>query len=151
DAELFGAARAIISGRRAKGGIPISTILDLRENDFVVHIHHGIGVYRGLVKRKVDGTERDYLYIQYAGGDALYVPADQIDRVQRYIGGEGAPPTVSRIGGNEWQRTTRRVKEQAREMARELIELYAARQASERPSLGIDTPWQAEMEDAFPF
>lgn len=151
DAELFGSTRPVVTRRRAAGGIPVSTLLDLRENDYVVHIHHGIGIYRGLVKRTVEGAERDYLYIQYAGSDRLFVPADQIDRVQRYIGGEGAPPPINRIGGNEWQRTTRRVKEQAREMARELIELYAARQAAERPSYGDDSPWQIEMEEAFPF
>lgn len=151
DAELFGSTRPVVSRRRATGGIPISTILDLRENDYVVHIHHGIGVYRGLVKRHIDNADRDFLYIQYAGGDALYVPADQIDRVQRYIGGEGAPPAINRIGGNEWARATKRVKEQARDMARELIELYAARHAAERPSLGEDTPWQHEMEEAFPY
>src|SRR5439155_10409332 len=64
DAELFGSARPVVGRRRSTGGIPISTVLDLRENDFVVHVHHGIGVYRGLVKRKVEGTERDYLYVQ---------------------------------------------------------------------------------------
>ncbi|MBM3496054.1 MAG: transcription-repair coupling factor, partial [Armatimonadetes bacterium] len=112
---------------------------------------HGIGVYRGLVKRTVDGAAKDYLLIQYAGPDRLYVPADQIDRVQRYVGSEGARPTVNRIVGNEWQRTTRRVKEQAREMARELVELYAAREAAERPVYGDDSPWQAEMEEAFPY
>lgn len=151
DAELFGSSRPVLSSRKAKGGIPISTILDLRENDFVVHVAHGIGVYRGLVQREVEGAARDYLAIQYAGGDRLYVPADQIDRIQRYIGGEGAPPTVSRIGGNEWQRTTKRVKEQARQMAAELIQLYAAREASRRPSHGDDSPWQIEMEEAFPY
>lgn len=151
DAELFGSARPTVARRRAAAGIPLSTILDLREGDYVVHIHHGIGVYRGMTKRQVDGAERDYLHIQYAGADRLFVPADQIDRVQRYIGGEGSPPPINRIGGNEWQRTTRRVKEQARIMAKELIELYAARQAAERPSYGEDTPWQAEMEEAFPY
>ncbi|MCC6730767.1 MAG: transcription-repair coupling factor [Chthonomonadales bacterium] len=151
DAELFGATRPVTTRRRATGGIPISSLLDLRENDYVVHVHHGIGVYRGLVKRKVDGADRDYLFVQYAGADRLYVPADQIDRVQRYIGAEGSPPSVNRIGGNEWQRTTRRVKEQARDMARELVELYAAREAARRPAFGGDTPWQAEMEDAFPY
>jgi transcription-repair coupling factor (superfamily II helicase) len=150
DAELFGSARPVMARKRATGGIPISTILDLRENDYVVHIHHGIGVYRGLVKREIEGTFRDFLYIQYTDG-SLYVPADQIDRVQRYIGGEGAPPAINRLGGNEWARATKRVKEQARDMAKELIELYAARQAAERPSLGGDTPWQHEMEEAFPY
>ena len=151
DAELFGSTRPLVSRRRANRGIAISTVLDLRENDYVVHVHHGIGIYRGLVKRRVDETDRDYLYIQYAAGDALYVPADQIDRIQRYVGGDASPPAVSRIGGNDWQRTTRKVKEQAKEIAKELIELYAARHAAERPSLGPDTPWQTEMEDAFPY
>jgi len=151
DAELFGSARAIDSRKRASSGVPISTLLDLREGDYVVHIHHGIGIYRGLVRRHVDGAERDFLAVQYAGADRLYVPADQIDRLQRYVGAEAAPPPINRIGGNEWQRTTRRVKEQARVMARELIELYAARQTAERPSYGPDTPWQAEMEEAFPY
>ncbi|HSV74172.1 MAG TPA: transcription-repair coupling factor [Chthonomonadales bacterium] len=151
DAELFGSARAVDTRRRATTAVPISTLLDLREGDYVVHIHHGIGIYRGLVRRRVDDAERDFLAVQYAGADRLYVPADQIDRLQRYVGAEAAPPPVNRIGGNEWQRTTRRVQEQARTMARELIDLYAARQAAERPSYGADTPWQAEMEDAFPY
>jgi transcription-repair coupling factor (superfamily II helicase) len=151
DAELFGSSRPIIARKRADVGIPISTVLDLRENDYVVHVHHGIGVYRGLTKRVVEGAERDYLLIQYAGGDKLYVPADQIDRIQRYVGAEGAPPTIHRIGGNEWAKATKKVKEQAQRMAGELIQLYAARLKAERPSFGEDTPWQTEMEDAFPY
>src|SRR5579884_571729 len=150
DAELFGTARPVVSRRRVAGGVPISSILDLRDNDYVVHIHHGIGLYRGLVKRTADGMERDYLLIDYLGG-RLFVPADQIDRVQRYIGTDAAPPQVNKIGGSEWQRTTRRVREQAREMAGELIQLYAAREAAQRASFGPDTNWQVEMEDAFPY
>ncbi len=151
DAELFGSARPVVTRRRVAGGVAISSILDLRENDFVVHIHHGIGIYRGLVKRKVENNLRDYLLIEYQGGDRLFVPADQIDRIQRYIGAEGAPPQVNKIGGNEWQRTTRKVREQAREMAGELISLYAARQSATRASFGPDTNWQVEMEEAFPY
>src|SRR5438309_425717 len=147
DAELFGAARPVVSRRRVAGGVAISSVLDLKENDYVVHIHHGIGLYRGLVKRQVEGNLRDYLLIEYQGGDRLFVPADQIDRVQRYLGADGVPPQVNKIGGNEWQRTTRRVRDQAREMAGELILLYAARQAAQRPSFGPDTNWQEEMEE----
>lgn len=151
DAELFGSARPVVSRRKVAGGVAISSVLDLQENDFVVHIHHGIGVYRGLVKRNTGGNLRDYLVIQYQGGDRLFVPADQIDRVQRYTGADGTPPTINKIGGNEWQRTTRKVREQAREIAGELIKLYAARQAATRLSFGEDTPWQEEMEEAFPY
>ena len=152
DAELFGAARPVVTRRRVAGGVAISSVLDLRENDYVVHIHHGIGLYRGLIKRKVEGGGvRDYLIVEYQGGDRLFVPADQIDRLQRYVGAEGAPPQVNKIGGNEWQRTTKRVRDQAREMAGELIQLYAARSAAQRMSFGPDTNWQVEMEEAFPY
>ena len=136
DAELFGAARPVVSRRRVAGGVAISSVLDLKEQDHVVHIHHGIGIYRGLVKRKVEGIEKDYLLVEYSGGDRLFVPADQIDRVQRYIGTDGGEPKVNKIGGNEWQRTTKKVREQAREMAGELIRLYAARSASKRDDYG---------------
>jgi transcription-repair coupling factor (superfamily II helicase) len=151
DAELFGSARPIVTRRNIAGGVAISSVLDLKENDYVVHIHHGIGIYRGMVKRETGGNQRDYLLIQYQGGDRLFVPADQIDRVQRYVGSDGTPPTINKIGGNEWQRTTRKVREQAREIARELIQLYAAREAATRLSFGEDTPWQMEMEEAFPY
>ena len=152
DAELFGAARPVVTRRRVAGGVAISSVLDLRDHDHVVHIHHGIGLYRGLIKRKVEGGGvRDYLIVEYQGGDRLFVPADQIDRLQRYVGAENAPPQVNKIGGSEWQRTTRRVRDQAREMAGELIQLYAARSAAQRMSFGPDTNWQVEMEEAFPY
>jgi len=151
DAELFGAARPVPTRRRIAGGVAISSVLDLKENDHVVHIHHGIGLYRWLVKRKVDNTERDYLLVEYQGGDRLFVPADQIDRLQRYLGAEGSPVQINKIGGAEWLRTTKRARDQAREIAGELIQLYAARQAANRPSFGPDTNWQEEMEEAFPY
>ncbi len=151
DAELFGSTRPVVSRRKVAGGVAISSVLDLKEFDHVVHIHHGVGLYRGLVKRKVETAEKDYLLVEYSGGDRLYVPADQIDRIQRYVGTDGNPPQVNKIGGQEWNRTKRKVKEQAKQMAGELIRLYAARQASQRPSYGPDTDWQDEMEDAFPY
>ena len=152
DAELFGSARPIIRTRKVAGGVAISSVLDLRENDHVVHIHHGIGIYRGLIKRRGDGDNlRDYIVVEYQGGDRLFIPADQIDRIQRYAGSDGGAPQVNKIGGNEWQRTTRKVRDQAREMAGELIKLYAARQQAHRPSFGPDTNWQIEMEEAFPY
>ncbi len=151
DAELFGADRPIQTRRKVAGGTAISSVLDLREKDYVVHIHHGIGIYRGMVKRRSEGNERDYLLIEYQGGDRLFVPADQIDRLQRYHALDSNPPAVNRIGGADWQRTRRKVREQARKMAAELIQLYAARQAAQRPPFAADTPWQQEMEDAFPY
>lgn len=151
DAELFGASHLRILRRRVHEGIPLSSILDLRPGDYVVHIHQGIGIYRGIVQREVLGVRRDYLLIQYAPPDTLLVPTDQIDRLQKYIGSEDNPPEVHRLGGSEWAMTKRRAKAKARKMAEELIRLYAARESAERPPYSPDTPWQQEMESAFPY
>lgn len=151
DAEMFGASRLRILRRRVHEGIPLSSILDLRPGDYVVHIHHGIGIYRSIVQREVLGVRRDYLLIQYAPPDTLLVPTDQIDRLQKYIGSEDNPPEIHRLGGSEWALTKRRAKAKARKMAEELIRLYAARESAERPPYSPDTPWQQEMESAFPY
>lgn len=151
DSEIFGVQRLLRARKTSHEGIPIASILDLKEGDYVVHISHGIGYYRGITKLKTGKVEREYLLLEYAANDKLYVPSDQIDRVQKYIGGEGSPPTIHRLGGSEWMRTTSRVKKAVQEMARELIELYAWRQALGGHSFGPDTPWQQEMESAFPF
>ncbi len=151
DAEVFGITRTRRPRRISKEGIPISTILDLKEGDYVVHISHGIGIYRGIERLESGGVSRDYLLLEYAGDDRLYVPTEQIDRVQKYIGGEGNAPIVHRLGGSEWARATKRVKQAVREMAKELIELYAWRQALGGFSFSPDSPWQQEMESAFPF
>ncbi|HVK05041.1 MAG TPA: transcription-repair coupling factor [Armatimonadaceae bacterium] len=154
DAEIFGtpADRGKPKQRREfREGMRITNLIDLKEGDFVVHIYHGIGVYRGLTRMTVQGVEKEYLLIQYEGSDKLYVPVDQVDRVQKYIGSEGSPPQVNRLGGNDWARTTAKAQRQAREIAKDLIELYAARQAAPGYSYAPDTPWQQEMEDAFPY
>ncbi len=151
DSDFFGAQRMRRLRKASHEGVPISSVLDLKEGDYVVHVSHGIGYYRGIHKLATQGVEREYLLLEYAGQDKLYVPSDQIDRVQKYIGGEGVAPTLHRIGGSEWLRTTKRVKKAVEEMAKELIELYAWRQALGGHAYGPDTPWQEEMESAFPF
>jgi transcription-repair coupling factor (superfamily II helicase) len=151
DSEIFGAQRMHRARRVSHEGIPISSILDLKEGDYVVHVNHGIGYYRGIHKLETQGVEREYLLLEYAMGDKLYVPSEQIDRVQKYIGGEGTPPVVHRLGGSEWARTTKKVSKAVQEMAKELVELYAWRQALEGHAYSQDTPWQSEMENAFPY
>lgn len=151
DCEIFGERRLHRPRKTSHEGIPISSVLDLKEGDYVVHISHGIGYYRGITKLSTGGVEREYLLLEYAQNDKLYVPSEQIDRVQKYIGGEGTPPTVHRLGGSEWMRTTTKVKKAVQEMAKELIELYAWRQALGGHAYAPDTPWQQEMESAFPF
>ncbi len=151
DSEIFGAPRMARIRKRSHEAIPISSVLDLKEGDWVVHVNHGIGYYRGIHKMKTQGVEREYLLLEYAHGDKLYVPTDQIDRVQKYIGGEGTPPVIHRLGGSEWARTTKRVSKAVEELAKELVELYAWRQALEGHAFSPDTPWQQELESSFPY
>ncbi|MBC8102279.1 MAG: hypothetical protein H7Z41_06805, partial [Cytophagales bacterium] len=121
DTEIFGSAQDKLKGRKRefRDGMRITSLLDLKEGDYVVHIHHGIGMYRGLTKMTVQGVEKEYLLIQYDGGDKLYVPVDQVDRVQKYIGSEGGTPSVNKLGGQEWAKTTAKAKRQVKEMAGE--------------------------------
>ncbi len=153
DAEIFGMPSDRAKGRKRefREGMRITSLLELKEGDYVVHIHHGIGQYRGLNKMTVQGVEKEYLLVMYDGGDKLYVPVDQVDRVQKYIGGEGGAPEINKLGGTDWARATAKAKKQVKEIAGELIQLYAARQAAPGHSFGPDTPWQQEMEDAFPY
>jgi len=137
--------------RRHVEGAPISSVTELAPGDYVVHINHGIGMYEGLVRRIVDTSEREYMSVRYAAEDRLYVPIDQLDRVQKYIGAEEEAPAVHRLGGAEWERTKRRAKRSAQDLARELVALYAARQGNSGHAFNPDTPWQQEMEAGFPY
>ena len=132
--------------------------LALHSGDYVVHEQHGIGRFLEMVRRTVKGaaeSTREYLLVEYAPskrgqpGDRLYVPTDQLDQVTRYVGGE--LPTLSKLGGSDWAKTKGRARKAVKEIAAELVQLYAARQASPGHPFGADTPWQAELEDAFPY
>ncbi|MEV6812920.1 CarD family transcriptional regulator, partial [Micromonospora sp. NPDC051296] len=129
--------------------------LELRAGDHVVHEQHGIGRYVELVQRTVNGASREYLVIEYAPskrgqpGDRLFVPTDQLDQLSRYVGGE--QPTLHKMGGSDWQKSKARARKAVREIAAQLIQLYAARKASKGHNFGPDTPWQRELEDAFPW
>jgi transcription-repair coupling factor (superfamily II helicase) len=129
--------------------------LSLKAGDFVVHEQHGVGRYVDMVQRAVAGAEREYLVLEYAASkrgqppDRLFVPMDQLDLITRYVGGEA--PTVHRLGGADWQKAKGRARKAVKQIAGELIRLYAARQASKGYAFGADTPWQRELEDAFPY
>ena len=122
---------------------------DLRPGNYVVHHQHGVGQYEGMVKRTIGGVERDYLLLSYKGGDKLYVPSDQIDALRQYVGGE--TPSLHRLGGADFAKAKSRVRSAVREIAQELVVLYQRRVNAEGYAFGADTPWQHEMEDAFPF
>lgn len=150
DADIYGAAYQKRRARR-NAGERIAAFTDLSVGDYVVHESHGVGIYKGTVRLQSEGLWRDYLFIQYQANDKLYVPTDQMDRVQRYIGAEGAAPKLNRLGGSEWQRQKQKVKQSIRAMAFDLVKLYAARKAKKGHAFGQDSPWQRQFEDNFPF
>ncbi|MGW7490161.1 transcription-repair coupling factor [Streptomyces sp. NPDC054786] len=129
--------------------------LTLQAGDFIVHEQHGVGRYIEMVQRTVQGATREYLLVEYAPakrgqpGDRLYIPTDQLEQVTKYVGGEA--PTLHRLGGADWTKTKARAKKAVKEIAADLIKLYSARMAAPGHTFGPDTPWQRELEDAFPY
>lgn len=122
---------------------------ELKQGDYVVHKIHGIGQFIGVNTLVTDKTTKDYIKIKYKNDDILYVPTDQLDNVKKYIGGGDALPKINRLGSKEWENTKERVKKNLREVAKELIELYAKRQKSKGYAFSKDTPWQQEFENSF--
>ena len=121
----------------------------LAKGDYVVHVQHGVGRYGGMVKRGIGGVERDYLLLEYRGGDKLYVPSDQVDAVRHFTGGES--PSLHRLGGSEWSKAKSRVRSATQEIARELVVLYQRRVTAAGHAFAPDSPWQHELEEAFSF
>jgi len=150
DNEIFG----FVKKRRLSGKRPVRYHLfvpGLTPGDFVVHIEHGIARFAGLTKIVTEGVEREYLILEYAAGDRLYVPTDQVDCVSRYVGASDKTPTLSRLGTQEWIRTKQRIKESVAMIARELLSLYAAREVIPGHAYSPDTLWQQELESSFPY
>ena len=150
--QRIGARETARMPSRRRGGIDP---LELQPGDYVVHEQHGVGRYLEMTSRTVAGATREYLVIEYAPSkrgqppDRLYVPTDQLDEVTRYSGGEA--PSLHRLGGADWAKTKGRARKAVRQIAAELIRLYSARTASPGHAFGPDTPWQRELEDAFPY
>jgi transcription-repair coupling factor (superfamily II helicase) len=153
DKEVFGEAKRKLSKSKSKskGVSKIKSFAELKPGDYVVHVNHGIGVYKGIKQIEVSGHKRDYLDIVYDKGDKLYVPVDQLDLVQKYIGSEGKSPKVNKLGGAEWQKAKSKVKKSINEIAEDLVKLYAARAAVKGYKYSKDTEWQMQFEDEFPF
>jgi transcription-repair coupling factor (superfamily II helicase) len=147
--DLFGARRFTREAPRFTARRSDGVADELTPGDFAVHRIHGVGRYTGIVHRELAGSERDYLVLEYAKGDKLYVPSDAVGMVARYIGGD--VPRVHRMGGTDWARATAKVKRAVRDMAGELVRLYTVRMSVPGYAFGPDTPWQRELEDAFPY
>lgn len=152
DTQITGSGFKLPRRRKKAAGERIGSCADLSVGDLVVHEHHGIGRFAGVVRMPVDGVEKDYIKICYAGTDTLYVPATQLDLVSKYIGaGEDKPVHLSKMGGAEWHRVKTRAKAAAKELARGLIGLYAQRTRQEGHAFSPDSAWQTEFEERFGF
>jgi len=149
DAEVFGFRKPRHPERRRRRVAVGSFLSDLKPGDHVVHEEHGIARFEQFVTKEVAGVVREYLELRFAGTDVVALPTERVDRVTRYVG--GTPPALSALGGREWAATKRKAKKAVEEIARELIKLYAAREMVHAHAFGKDTPWQIEMENAFPF
>lgn len=132
-------------------GREINLFTDLTQGDYVVHQTHGIGQYVGIESLVVDGVKRDYLKIRYQDNGFLYIPTNQLDLIQKYIGSEGKTPKLSKLGGTDWIKTKKKVKESLKELAGELIRLYAQRQSIKGFTYSKDTIWQKQFEEQFPY
>jgi len=150
DTDIYGAGYRKAKARK-NSGERIAAFTDLKKGDYVVHEDHGVGIYQGTVHLQSEGTYRDYLLIQYHGNDKLYVPIEQLERVQRYIGNPNQLPKLNRLGGGDWQKQKSKVKEGLKKLAFDLVALYAKRSQRQGYAFGPDTPWQRQFEDQFPY
>jgi len=150
DAEIFG----FIKQRRLikRRAVPHHKLaIELAPGDYVVHVEHGIAKFAGVTRMSTEDSEKEYLLLQYGAGDKLYVPTDQIDRVNRYIGASDRPPLLNRLGTQEWRQTKQRAKEAAEDVAQELLALYASREVIPGFAFSADSLWQQELEASFPY
>jgi transcription-repair coupling factor (superfamily II helicase) len=152
DAEIFGWNRPEPRRRiQPRPMTPEAYFADMAEGDYVVHVDFGVGQFKGIHKRTLDGSEREYLLVEYGGGDMLYVPIHQADRISKYLGSDGGEPTVNRLGSPEWARTKERTQKAVEAVADDLLQLYAARNVVRGHAFSDDTAWQHEVEASFPY
>lgn len=149
--EIFGRIKKKKSKKRKSKGSKIETFTDLNTGDYVVHEYHGIGKYVGIEKIEVKEITKDYLTIEYKNNDRLFVPVDQMDLVQKYIGSDSEKPKINKMGGNEWQKKKDKVQKAIEDMTEELLELYAKRNSVEGYTFSEDSQWQKEFEEEFPY
>ena len=152
DSEIFGWERPQPRLRsRQAASAPEAEYTDFQLGDYVVHVDYGVGRYGGLMRRTMDGVEREYLTLEYDGGDAIFVPVYQADRLSRYVGPSGETPALTRLGGSEWASVKQRVRESVLEVAQELLDLYAKRQVAQGHAFSKDSVWQQDLEASFPY
>ncbi len=152
DKDIFGQFKKKGKKKQNKKGTgKIKSFTELKPGDFVVHANHGIGVFKGIKQLELQGNKKDYLELIYHSDDKLYVPVEQLDMVQRYIGSEGKKPKVSKLGSSEWTKTKNKVKKSIEEIAEDLVKLYAIRATLKGYKYSDDTVWQKQFEEEFPY
>ncbi len=152
ESDIFGQDQKKKKKRKRYEGNRIASFNELAIGDFVVHENHGLGIYRGIEKVEVDKVTKDYMKIEYAGGSSLYVPATQLEVIQKYADGDASKmPKLNKLGTQEWNRTKTRVRTAVKEIAQDLVKLYAERERKEGFCYGEDTVWQREFEEMFPY
>lgn len=149
DNQFYGRVRRNYRYQRVLKGLSFRQLKSLVRGDYIVHVDHGIGTYVGLKKISVNGHERECLTIEYRDGDLLYVPVEKMKRIQKYSAKEGVVPQISKLGGNEWEKLKKRTKKKVKDIARELINLYAKRRTQSAYAFSKDTLWQRELEASF--
>ena len=151
ESDIFGEGKKRRKKKREYSGQKLNSFMDMNIGDYVVHENHGLGIYKGIEKIEVDKVEKDYIKIEYSGGDNLYILATQLDMIQKYASADAKRPKLNKLGGQEWSRTKHRVRGVVKDLAEDLIKLYAARQSQKGYVFGPDTIWQREFEEAFPY
>ena len=151
--DILGRQKKKLRARQSakNSGSKISSFRDINIGDYVVHVNHGIGKYLGVETLTVGNVHRDYLHIKYSGTDKLFVPTDQVNLIQKYIGSEGEVPRLSKMNSTAWKKAKAKAKASVENIAKELINLYAERKSGKGFAFSPDTPWQKEFEDAFPY
>jgi transcription-repair coupling factor (superfamily II helicase) len=149
--EIFGRRKRPPRSLKTVRSSPIDTFVELNPGDYVVHVNHGIGLFKGIERINALGFERDYIQLEYAGDETVFVPVEQLNLVQRYIGSEGNPPRLDTVGSKSWENRKNRVKKSVEDIAQRLLELYSKRKQAQGYAYPKDTEWQTMFEAAFPF
>ena len=149
--EIFGRRKRAPASLKKAESTPIETFVELDEGDYVVHVNYGIGMFRGIQRMSAAGNERDYIKLEYADGESVFTPIEQVNLIQRYIGSGGNPPRLDKIGGKSWEKRKSTVRKNVEDLADRLIRLYSRRQQVKGYAFPPDTEWQLEFESAFPY
>ena len=151
ESDIFGGEKKKKKHRKAYEGERIASFTDLNVGDYVVHENHGLGIYRGIEKIEVDKTVKDYIKIEYANSGTLYILATQLELLQKYAGADAKKPKLNKLGSQDWSKTKSKVRGAVKDIAKDLVSLYATRQQEEGFAFSPDTVWQNEFEEMFPF